>query len=74
VEIDEDVDQGVVVGNGLAVAEFGTFDSEGFGLGIDRFAGGTLDIELLAGIRVAIKLVAKATTLVDQFLWSIGQG
>jgi len=36
-EIDEDVNQGITVGNGLVIAEFGLFDTQGCGLRIDTF-------------------------------------
>ena len=56
-EIDEDIDQGVAINNGLTVAKFRAFNSEGFSLGIDAFIGGTLVVETFISLRMTVKLI-----------------
>jgi hypothetical protein len=36
-QVDQEVDQGVQVGDGLAIAQPGSLDAEGDGLGVDTF-------------------------------------
>lgn len=42
VQIDQNVGQGVVVGNGIAVAQFGSLNAEFHGLTVDPLGGGAL--------------------------------
>ena len=42
-----DVDEGIQVGDGSAVAELGTFDTQRLGLGVDALGGRALIVESL---------------------------
>ena len=53
-EIDDEIDEGIVVGNGLSVSDFGSFDPKCDRLGVDAFGGGSLLIDLLVGRAFAI--------------------
>ena len=44
-QVDEGVDQGILVGDGGAIAEMRPFDAEGERLGVDALVGGPLAIE-----------------------------
>ena len=61
-EVDEDVDQGVAIGNGLEIAEFGAFNTEGLGLSIDAFVGGALVVEFYVAVAVTVELIAETST------------
>ena len=56
-EIDEDIDEGVLVGNGLFVAQFGAFDAQSQGLGVNPLVGRALVVEQFIGLRVTVELV-----------------
>ena len=83
-EVDEDVDEGVEVSDGFAVAEFRAFDAEFDGLGVDALGGGALFVEALVGLAGVVELVAGLgswterqggdAAAVGQFLWLVGQG
>lgn len=57
-QVDQDVGQRVVIGDGKPVAQFGTLNAEFDGLGVDALGGGALLVDLLVGVAVAVELVA----------------
>ena len=62
VQINQDVGQGVLVGDGSAVAQLGTLDAKIDGLAVDPLSGSTLAKNLFVGITVAVKLIAQPGT------------
>ena len=60
-QIDEEVGQGVEIGNGVAVAEVGAFDAEGDGLAVDALDGGALLVDILVSLALAVEGVAQAS-------------
>ena len=60
-QIDEGVDQGVEVSDGLPVAEMRALNAQGDGLTVDAFAGGALAVGLPIGVAAAVELVADAS-------------
>ena len=60
-QIDEGIDQGILISDGLVVAEFRAFDAQGLGLRIDAFSSGSLFENLLVLVRLTVKLVAQAS-------------
>ena len=60
-QVDEEVDEGVEVGDGVTVANMGTFDAEGDGLAIDAFDRGALSVDILVSLAVAVEGVAQAS-------------
>ena len=60
-EVNEDVDEGVTIGNGVVVPKFGSLNAEGFGLRIDAFGGSALVVELLVRLALAVELVTDAS-------------
>jgi hypothetical protein len=61
-QVDQDVDKGVLIGDGLAVAKSGTFDAEFLGLTVDALGGSTLIVDAFVDVGVAIDLIADAST------------
>ncbi len=59
-QVDEQVDQGVLVGNGCAVTQMRALDAQIHGLTVDAFGGGTLAIDFLIGLALPIQGVAQA--------------
>ena len=57
---EQDVDEGVLVGDGLAVAQPGALDAEFLGLGVDALGGGALLVDVLVDVAVAVDQVADA--------------
>ena len=60
-KIDEQVDEGVLVGDGFAVAKNGALDAEGFGLGVDALDGGALVVDKFVGIGVTVEGVTETS-------------
>jgi len=60
-EIEEQVDQGVAVGDGLTIAQLGPLDAQLDRLGVDAFAGRALAIHRLVLGAVAVKFVTGAS-------------
>jgi hypothetical protein len=58
VQVDQDVDEGVEVGDGLAIAQPGALDAEFLGLGIDALGSRALVVDFLVDVAVTIDLVA----------------
>ncbi len=46
-QVDQNVDERVLVSDGLAVAQPGPFDAEGHSLGVDALGGSTLIVDAL---------------------------
>ncbi len=61
-QVDEDVEQGIEIGNGLTVAQLGAFNAKGSGLGVDTFSGSALAIDMLVGWRGTVEFVADLCT------------
>ncbi len=59
-QVDQDIDEGILVGNGLAVAQPGALDAKLLGLGVDALGGGTLVVDFLVDVAIAVDLVAGA--------------
>lgn len=60
-EVDEDINEGVEIGNRLVIAEFGTFDTQSFGLRIDTLSDRAIIVNRFEGIGVAVELVTEAS-------------
>lgn len=60
-QVEEDVDQRVLVGNGLPVAQFGALDAQFDGLAVDAFVRRALLVDLLVSFSLAVELVADAS-------------
>ena len=60
-EVDQDVDEGVLVGDGPTVAQFGALDAGFDGLGVDALGGGALLVDILVDLAFAVELVANAS-------------
>ena len=58
VQIDQDVGQRVVIGDGHAIAQLGTLDAQGDSLTVDAFGSRTLLVDLLVRFAIAVDLVA----------------
>ena len=61
--VDENVDEGVAVGDGGLVAQVWALDAEFFSLGVDALGGGALLVDALVVIALAVELVADAGAL-----------
>ena len=59
-QVDQHVDEGILVGDGLAVAQPGPLDTEFLGLGVDALGGRTLVVDGLVDVAIAVDLVADA--------------
>jgi hypothetical protein len=59
-QIDEQIDQSVLIGNGGAIPQMRSFDAEVDRLRVDPFDGGALPIDLFVTVAVAIQRVADA--------------
>ncbi len=59
-QVDQDVGQSIPIGNRLAVANFGPFDAEFDCLAVDAFGSGTLRVNGLVLLSLAIQGIAKA--------------
>jgi hypothetical protein len=55
-QVDQDVDEGVLIGDSVTIAQPGTLNAEFFGLGVDALGGGALFVDAL----VDFALVADA--------------
>ena len=60
-QVDEDVRQGVAVGNGGLVAQLGSLDTQGNCLAEDPLDSGALFVDLLVGIAFPVQLVANTS-------------
>ena len=59
-QVDQQINQGVLVGNGAAIAQVRALDAEGDGLGVDAFHRRALAIEILVEGALAIQRIAQA--------------
>ena len=59
-QVDEHVGQGVVIGDGSAIAQFGALDAEVDSLAINALGGGALFVDLLVFRAMAVELIADA--------------
>ena len=59
VQINQDVSQGVLVGDGVAVAQLRALDPEFHRLAVDAFGGSALLVDLFVGFAFSVKLVAQ---------------
>jgi hypothetical protein len=57
-QVDQDVNEGVAIGNRVAIAQLGAFDTEFDGLGIDPFGSSPLLVGLFVELAITVKLVA----------------
>ena len=64
-EIDDDIDERILIGNGLAVAEVRTLNAQIDGLRVDAFGGGSLLVDLLILRALTIQLIAQASPDAD---------
>ena len=60
-EVKQDVDQSVLIGDRLLIAESGAFNAQFFSQGIDALGGGALLVYLLVCVAVPIELVPDAS-------------
>ncbi len=59
-QVDQDVDERVLIGDGGAIAQMWAFDAQGPGLGVDALHGGALAVEIFVWVAVAVEGVAEA--------------
>jgi len=57
-QVDQHVDERVLVGDGLAVAQLGARDTQRDGLGVDALGGGALLVDVLIDVTVTVEIVA----------------
>ena len=57
-QIDQDIDKGVLIGDGTLVAQVWPLNAEGNGLAVNPFHGAALIIEALKGNTLAVKFMA----------------
>lgn len=60
-QVEQDIDQGIDIGDGLPISDFRTFDAQLHGLTVDPFAGGSLLVDPFVGVTVSVKLIAEAS-------------
>ena len=60
VQIDQNVDERILIGDGFAVAQMRTLNAQVDRLCVDAFQGGALVISELIGLTVTVKGVAQA--------------
>jgi len=63
-QVDQDVDQRVLIGDGLTVAQMRALNAERDGLRVDPLDRGALAIDLLVEFTVAVKRVAQTRAVV----------
>ena len=61
VQVNQDIGQGIVIGNGRAIAQFGAFDAESYRLAVDAFGSGALLVNGLELLALSIHLVAQTS-------------
>ena len=61
-EIDQRIDQGVDVGDGVAIAEHRAFNAKGNCLTIDSFGGGALVVNFFVDLALPVERIAEAGT------------
>ena len=54
-QVDHDVDQGVLVEDGLSIADLGPLDAEFLGPGVDAFGGHTLLVDIIVAVDQPVK-------------------
>ena len=54
-QVDQDVDQGVLVEDGLSIADLGPLDAEFLGPGVDAFGGHTLLVDIIVAVDQPVK-------------------
>ncbi|MCK7481774.1 MAG: hypothetical protein M0C28_34825 [Candidatus Moduliflexus flocculans] len=59
VQIDQKVGQGIVIGDGNPVAQFGSLDAKMYSLAVDPFGGGALFKDNFVFFTLAIQLIAQ---------------
>ena len=60
VQIDHHVSQGVVIGDGCAVAQFGSLDAKIHSLAVDPLSGGALLVDGFVFFALAVQLITQA--------------
>ena len=60
-EVDQDIGEGVEMGDGLTIADLGPLDTEFDRLTVDALGGGALAIEVFVGLAIAVELMADAS-------------
>ena len=73
-EIDEQINERVLVGNGLAIAKNRTLDAESFGLRVDALDGGALVVDEFVSVAGTVEGVAEAGTDAGGHLGSAATG
>jgi hypothetical protein len=58
-EVDEDIDEGVEIGNGLLITELWSLNTEGFSLRVDTLGAGALFAKVLVRGSVPVELIAE---------------
>lgn len=61
-QVNEHINQGIVVGDSLAVAQLGLLKAQGDGLAVDALGGAALVVELFESVTLAVELVADTST------------
>ena len=69
-QIDEDVGEGVEVGDGASVADVRVLNAESDGLGVDALDGGALVVDALVEVAVTVEGVTQASADAGRHLCS----
>ena len=62
-EVDEQVNEGVAVGDGALVAKLGSFNAQSDRLSIEAFGGGALVVDAFEGFRLSVELVTDTSAI-----------
>jgi len=60
-EIDQNIDEGVLIGDGPTIAQSGALNTQCFGLGVDTLGGSALLVDFLEEGTIAVELIADAS-------------
>lgn len=59
-QVYQHIDQGIVIGDGSAIAQLGAFNTQGYGLAVDALGSGALFVDPLVDLAVAVELITNA--------------
>lgn len=65
-EIDDNINERILIGNGLSVAQIRAFNAQIDSLRIDALGGGPLFIEVFVRLAIAIQLIAQPGSDADR--------
>jgi hypothetical protein len=62
-QVDQDVDECVLVGDGQSIAQFRALNAQGDGLRVEAFGSGALAVNLFVQAAVVVELIADASAV-----------